>query len=630
MRLSDLAAYASEKYHITEQYKWAEYPGYSVLVDPYTEKWAALLMRRWDPNRGEEIELCDIWCGQEVLDTYREPYLSSPFRMHGEFWVGVRFDSSTDPDVVRQLFDRAMQARRLHGFTIILDNTSVPQGSQYQDTPIRFGGGASSSRAPLPYKRASSLLQGEPVPKEIRDMRLMYRYGDGSFRQKCKNFYMQGKFMEDYEDDLPWHGEFRQYFPTYHDMNVLQLRGFFTWRTKVRKGSYERACESFAYMYLYELLNGIGADDMEDRLRKMQAFERGFLDAGFGSEGMRRALHRWALELAVIGGMDASVARQYMDSELMERDEALMILRTPEERDDDELFRALCTIGGSKIRNSTLIQKTGKEAERLFAAVWRYASRHYQKNRKDLFTACFDVLKEHPWHPLANTVFWQQKPVIKAEYELNEVHRFTCWNTVWKECCYSTLFYNKTCFEGLMHETDRRLRIYLKFGHPLKEFIDDAWAAAFIDAVIDEDRKAKAEAHRPKIRIRFEDLEKIRQDASVTRDSLLTEEETEEEKREDKAAQAGTAAAEANTSGDVLSLPLNASQIRILTLLLQGSSVKGLLRSQHAMPEVFADELNEAFYDLIGDTVVSCDGEELSLIEDYRDDVVRLLGGNTE
>ena len=40
-----------------------------------------------------------------------------------------------------------------------------------------------------------------------------------------------------------------------------------------------------------------------------------------------------------------------------------------------------------------------------------------------------------------------------------------------------------------------------------------------------------------------------------------------------------------------------------------------------------ADEINEALFDEIGDTVLECDGENLSLIEDYTEDVKELLGG---
>ncbi len=64
--------------------------------------------------------------------------------------------------------------------------------------------------------------------------------------------------MADYEDDFPYEGEFKSYFPTYESMTNPQLRGYFTWRTHVRGGTVERTSTSFAYVYLYELINGIG------------------------------------------------------------------------------------------------------------------------------------------------------------------------------------------------------------------------------------------------------------------------------------------------------------------------------------------------------------------------------------
>ena len=65
MELSELTAYAEEKFHIQEQHKWADFPGFSVLVDPNTGKWVALLMRQWDSDTGTEIQQCDIKCGRQ-------------------------------------------------------------------------------------------------------------------------------------------------------------------------------------------------------------------------------------------------------------------------------------------------------------------------------------------------------------------------------------------------------------------------------------------------------------------------------------------------------------------------------------------------------------------------------------
>lgn len=108
MELSELTAYAEEKFYIREQRKWADFPGFSVLADPNTGNWVALLMRQWDYDTGTEIQRCDIKCGQRVLSEIRAPYLSLPFRMKGRKWVGVRFDADTSRDVVFRLFDRAV------------------------------------------------------------------------------------------------------------------------------------------------------------------------------------------------------------------------------------------------------------------------------------------------------------------------------------------------------------------------------------------------------------------------------------------------------------------------------------------------------------------------------------------
>ena len=44
------------------------------------------------------------------------------------------------------------------------------------------------------------------------------------------------------------------------------------------------------------------------------------------------------------------------------------------------------------------------------------------------------------------------------------------------------------------------------------------------------------------------------------------------------------------------------------------------------MPSVVADAINEALFDEIGDNVLTCDGSEIELIEDYRMDLEDLLG----
>ncbi len=600
MKLSDLTAYAEEKLHIREQRKWADFPGFSVLADPVTGKWIALLMRQWDYETGHEIERCDIKCGQEALSGDRAPFLAPPFRMKGRQWIGVHFDDSTEEQTVYRLLDKAVSADRQRGYTIVLDDRPAPL-SVYADTPLLFTGAA--------------LEQTDPnTPEQILEMRKLYEYGDGSFVQKNKNFYRQGKFMEHYKDNQPWIGEYRRYFPTYHDLNLPQLRGYFTWRTWARSGDFRPTAEAFAYIYLYELLCGIGTEGPADTLNKLSAFEKGYLNIGLGDGSMRKNLRRWMLEYAVLHDLPPETARAYADPELMEQDHALAVLRFPQEHTDETIFDALCAFGGEKLSQSPAAADP-ERGRHLFAALWRIAM---LETGGQFFKDCFGERTTAPWRPLSNAVYWEEEKHAPGQYVLNASRRYECRGGLWQEERYDPLRFDRERFLALLHEGDRQLRKYLKTGRYLREKREEAWAAPYAAAVIAAEEAAKREKARPKITIDLSGLAQIRHDAGITRDSLLTEEELAESIAEPESPP--------ETAPPVFD-GLDAQHLEILLTLLRGESAADLIRNQNLMPAVVTDTINEAFYDEIGDSVMEYDGMTVALAEDYREDLERILGG---
>ena len=603
MELSELTAYADEKYQIQEQHKWADFPGFSVLCHPQTGKWIALLMRQWDTETGTEIQRCDLKCGGS-LGLLRRPYLSPPTRMQGSKWVGVCFDERTEPQIVFQLLDQAIASETPHGFTIVLDSRRSPLETGYQETALPFSG--SSWR---PAK--------EQLPEKLREMRRLFEYGRESFESRVKNFYRQAVFMQDYEDDCPWTGDdFVRYFPTYHDLTTQQLRGYFTWRAGIRRGVFQPIAASAAYIYLYELLNGIGADSPEDALEKLRAFEIGYLDSGIGNQRMRSNLRRWMLEYAVVNGLPSELARACADPEMMARDEDLAALQKPEAYSEDEVFSALCVLGGRKIAESPVIRLDPVRGRRLFSEVWRTAAGGRLQEKK-LFALCFGEKKTRRWYPLSNAVYYQKKRQEDREYVLNRCRSFRCRDGLWTVRAFEPLSFDRTRLQGFLHETDARLRRSLKTGRYLREKPEDAWAIPFIDAVIEADKKAVIEASRPRITINLSDLEQIRRDAATTRESLLTEDEIEGVTEE------APPAAEIEMSG----LPLNPVQIQILRALLEERDVTEIIRAHHLMPSMTADAINEALFDEFGDTVLLCEGDRLLLVDDYIEDLKQILGG---
>lgn len=621
LELSELTAYAGEKFHIQEQHKWADFPRFSVLVSPNTGKWLALLMRQWDFDTGTEIQRCDIKCGKQVLWAHPAPYLSLPFRMKGKKWVGVILDDSTDPEVVFRLFDRAFYSE-VGSCTIVLDTP-----------PTKYA--VIEPEAPRPLADTGLETTRLNIPEKIRQMRRLYAYDGGSSREKYRNFYRQGKFMEDYEDNAPWDGAFRRYFPTYHDLNLPQLRGYFTWRTHVRKGDFPPIATSLAYIYIYELLNGIGTTSPEDSLKKMRAFEVGFLDSGVGDQRMRGNLRRWMLEYAVLHNVSPVLARQYGEPAMVHRDEALAVLRDPKASGDEAVFAALCALGGEKLEQSPVVKRNEAQGRRLFAAVWRIAWEQYGGDGESIFSACFGAQRAFSWYPLSNAVYWEEKPHEDTDYTLNTCRAYHCRGGVWHEERYDKLYFDQDRFKGLLHEADRILRKYLKTGHYLREKTEEVWATPYVEAAIWMEQQAEREAARPKITINLSSLEQIRQDASVTRDSLLTGEEMDAGMEDNP--KSGPAAAPAGPEGgnepetaDSGRFPaLDDLHSTILLALLRGESVGATLKAGHLMPSVAADTINESLFDEIGDSVLECDGNTITLVEDYRDDLLQLLGGKS-
>ena len=647
MEMSELIAYAGEKYHIEEQHKWAEFPGYSVLCHPRTGKWVALLMRQWDTETGTTIERCDLKCGRQSLSRWNRPYLSEPLRMRGGNWISVAFDAQTEPEVIFRLFDQAVRSAEGQGATIILESPGLPGSAR--PTLVRAGGNVYRDTAlPLPAGRPKP--EQEVLPERLRKMRHLYEYGRESMEAKAKNFCRQGLFMQDYEDDTPWTGDFFCYFPTYQELNVKQLRGYFGWRTRLRRGEFLPIAVSAVYIYIYELLNGIGAASPEDSLQKMKDFETGYLDsgvAGSAAAGIRQNLHRWMMEFAVIHDMPVETARQYADPGILEADAALAVLRSPEEHTDEEVFSALCRMGSGKTEKSPVITGEKTRGMHLFSDAWRRAASGYRFRNRDLFTLCFGERILRPWHPLGNAVYYWKKRPERREYILSESRIFRCRDGIWQTESYEKIGADRTWILDFMHETDRRLRCYLKTGRYLKERPADAWASPFIDAVIEADQEALREAARPKITIDFTGLDRIRKDALYTRDSLLTEEEraelerlgeeekdaaTEPERLDEETEAAGPEDPDeenASTEVSLPEIPLDPLHLRVLRALLRGGSAGEIIREEHRLPSVVADAINEALYDEIGDIVVICEEDELSLVEDYREDLVQLLGGMT-
>lgn len=144
------------------------------------------------------------------------------------------------------------------------------------------------------------------VPDAIREARQLAKQGYARNLSVVDVFYEQARLLAGYEDDFEFTGTFSHYYPSYEDMSNEQLRGYFAWRTKVRHGNIEQGSLSFAYVYLYELINLIGVSSAQDAYDTLLAFGTAYrrFDTRFG-----QLFDIWLDDFVIYYGLDAGLLR---------------------------------------------------------------------------------------------------------------------------------------------------------------------------------------------------------------------------------------------------------------------------------------------------------------------------------
>ena len=481
MRLSELIIYARERHHIEELHKWREMPGLSVLVSPASGKWIALLMRERDAG-GRIRERCDL-----KYSAFRElparDYLTQGFRMPG--WLGVRFGAETEREFLLHVFDLAVEeeAEKVEGY--------------YRETAI-------PGRSELPAR-----------------IEAIYA---------CEDFLSAARAMEDYEDDSPFAGTVPLYQPEYRDLTPNELRGYFTWRAALRRGEVSPHCDAFVYLYLSELMLGVGAANAAEALDCMDAFASAYFSAGYGSEALQRNFKNWRFEYAVLNRADAARVRAYENPALRHWDEALTVLREPEKQNDEAVFAALAELGGKKLTEARSVKGLGDRAAFYYAAIWRSSA-------PLLFAACFGNLRMREWKPFSDA------PRLKAvcenagqgfSYQLNELRSFAATGNGFTEYSYLRQQFDSKRFFAFLKEADTALRVRFLRGKASKTAsaaqdiaLQEAFARAFASCEAMEAAQKLAA-----VPVRREKLAGIRAAAEITTAALLTEAETGAEREE--------------------------------------------------------------------------------------------------
>lgn len=574
---------------------------------------------------------------------------------------------------IKMLIERIMAEARTH-------QSARFSNEIYADEPILKTGRQMQNFLPDQYRKMREISRWQEDPKG----------GAGRWLSEAELFYRQGLLMADFEDDCPYNGTFKSYFPTYNAMSDRQLRGYFTWRAQVRRGNIEETSTSFAFLYLYELICGIGVDDPLDGFNKIKAFwdvYRAF------EPGIDRFARVWLQDYAVFHRLDPKLLR---DSKTVMFDNALIELRRaardlvpapapsgqppkrrktseptlplpPDEVREERLMAAINALSTYNLSNSRLDRSHHRDLRHVACAVYVRMVRYYDTHRKTgIVASLFGEETAMPYTMFASAVFFAPERHEDCEYRLDPIHIYRCQNGFW-ECMRIHGSRQKSSKLGeMMRACDQRLRLALDPAHPLKEEKVPKYLAKIIDDEIVAWLSWDA-AHQPvKIDIDLSQLGHIRSAAAQTREALLIDEEREdgmiaevdtagsERSKAEPVADATVEAVAAPIRQDEADEPtISTEQFGVVAPLLvptpaftaaapvdatnelapaADAYLRALLEHNAVQAEsavaqseqsedILVDTINEALFDLVGDTVIEFSAAGPQIIEDYEADV---------
>ncbi len=528
------------------------------------------------------------------------------------------------------------------------------------------------------------------LPDEYKKMRAISRWQEGKNGRRgrwltdAELFYRQALIMADFEDDCPYNGVFKAFFPTYNAMSDRQLRGYFTWRAQVRRGHVEETSLSFAYVYLYELLCGIGVANPEDGYHKIESFWQSY---SLYAPELDRYVRVWLLDYAIYHGLSPELLS---DNKIVTFDQALIALKRAQDtamhqaqlatarsgqtkktsrnvnldtETEEALFTAIDELSTYHIANSRFAKEYREDVRYVACNTYLQLVEHYAKRRKlGLLEGLFGEQMRLPYTMFGSAVFFDPLRHPDCTYELDEIHRYRCERGLWTcERFYGSRARSAT-LGSIVRAVDRIMRETWGYPHPLK----DESAPKYITKIIERaatERYAWAEAHKPvEVHIDLSSLRGIRAAAARSREALLTDEEREDEPQscaeaEQEASSKPSCDAQravseyppapntASTGSVVVNAPapmpqqadlteqqptdrpLTAPQTAYLAALLaqDAQAAAAALQNESVSEDMMVDTINESLFDSIGDTVIEYSENGPAIIEDYREDVEGIL-----
>ncbi len=386
-------------------------------------------------------------------------------------------------------------------------------GGGRSETTHRRSGAADSEREPDPRDIRTSRPEPERTPSFIPPKRRQPAYGGEArpirpVQQQSaeREFIDRARENADRtESEVPF-VSFSSYWPTYAAMKPEQEQWYFYWRTEFRRGEKVETDLSYLFIYVYELINGVGWDNPQDGLSAMIRVWENYRARFRRLDGY---MADWVREFALVNSLDLpdSTALEQTAGQLKGELLDLELSRRLEGNPAELSWELIARLSDYDMTTSRFYKDAGKKAlPRVLPHVVRAIDEYLVRTRGIRLTGLFRA---------ADIRITERYLFRSAVYD-PEMYGRTFLVRAPKLSLHAQL---RDFMTQVTRQTENELRARFKFGGRLRgikldpEISETIAAAVEREFVPPEERVLPEAPKRPEVQFNLEELEKLRRDS---------------------------------------------------------------------------------------------------------------------
>ena len=476
----------------------------------------------------------------------------------------------------------------------------------------------------------------DPIREKFFNMRRLAS-GNPFARNDAGLFYKQGRFMESFADDYSGNALFNMYYPYYQHMGYEQLRTYFAWRTKVRDGLILKTSLSYVFLYIYELLSGIGVTYPIDGLKILVAL---WCEYRKFEPILDKYLPLWLKDYHIYYMLEHSFTDFIKDHNFQKFYPEISLFNAADIH-SIEIWNSISTYDIKKSKFYT----SGNESlmSECFTCVMSGINKLCDSRSirvEDLLVS--GISTQYTWYPFNYALFFNWKNQSDRIVKISDSEVYTCSDNRWTA--------NKVIFGTgrrelvgyLIKTTEMHLRKAVNFKYSLTTNPDTIvdYLCKFglsIEEFNSSVMSSISEYYRQKTRtivtVNHKNLARIREEAIGTQDKLMvpddeipsfisSEKEILHQSFNDSQSMCPVSVSDPWAA---LSKALNDIEREFLMMLIcESEDINAVFENKGIMLEVLVDSINEKAFDYLGDNIIEMNNGML-IYEEYKNNVEELV-----